>query len=286
MASSDYATLCQAGNFQFGTGQVVNSPCIQSRGWLWCKSGRGEMILNGQTIPLAASDLWLLPWNRRISFRSSREEPLFIGMVHVVPDYRPAEKPVYAVPHHRNQPLFDAPDRRDAHLPGLQDQVSLHLNSTMPLAHLLNYAISWFQRGKRDLVTARELAELLIRESALSFADVKPASGALPPLLQRALIHIDRCYSESPTVEDIARLLQRSESYLLKLFRRHLNTTVKAYILDTQIRAACELLASSNLTVARIGQRVGIADPYHFSRAFCRRKKCTPSDYRRTYSAT
>ena len=286
MASNDYATLCQAGNFQFAAGQIVNSSCIQSRAWLWCKSGCGEMTLNGRDITLAAADLWLLPWNRRISFRSSNKDPLYIGMVHVVPDYRPADAPVYAVPHHRQHPLFDAPDRRDGDIPGLQNNASRHLNPATPLAHLLNYAITWFQRGERDLATARKIANLLIQETVVSFMSVKPASGALPPLLLRALIHIDRCYPDAPTVEDVARLLQRSESYLLKLFRRHLNTTVKAYIIDTQIRGACEYLASSNLTVAEVGQRVGIADPYHFSRAFRRRKKCTPSQYRATYSAT
>jgi len=280
------ATLCQAGNFQFAPDQVVGSPCIQSRGWLWCKSGRGEVTVNGQVIKLEAANLWLLPWNRRVSFRSSSQEPLFIGMVHVVPAYLTEDAPVFSVAHRSTDPLFDSAARRDAELVGLSELDSIHLNPGTPLAHLLNYAIAWFQRGERDLTSAREIADILIRETATAFSSKQPASGALPPLLQRALIYIDRCYKDSPTVEEIARVLQRSESYLLKLFRRHLNTTVKAYILDTQISAACQYLSSSHLNVAEIGQRVGIPDPYHFSRVFRRRKNCTPTQYRETFSAT
>jgi AraC-like DNA-binding protein len=278
--------VCQAGNFQFSSGQMISSPCIQSRGWLWCKSGRGKMQLNGQTLQLAPADMWLLPWNRRIIFQADARDPLFIGMVHLVPDWRPSGTPVFAVPHNRENALYNSPERSDAKLDGVPDEASMHLGPATPLAHLMSYIITWFRRGRRDMDVARQLAVLLLRETAISFKDKLPASGDLPPLLQRAMIYVERCHDESPTVGEVAHSLQRSESHVLKLFKRHLGTTVKGYIIDTQIRAACEYLAGSNLTMAEVGQRVGIPDPYHFSRAFRQRMNCTPSKYREIHLST
>ena len=52
------------------------------------------------------------------------------------------------------------------------------------------------------------------------------------------------------------------------------------FVIERQLRAARELLLSTTLTVTEIGQRVGIADPYHFSKLFRRHTGTSPREFR------
>jgi AraC-like DNA-binding protein len=52
------------------------------------------------------------------------------------------------------------------------------------------------------------------------------------------------------------------------------------YFLRLKVRKACGLRATSNLRIGEIAERVGIADPYKFSRQFRRVTGTSPRAYR------
>ncbi len=272
--------VCRAGEFQFAPGQTHRNGCVQSRALFWCKSGHGTFCVNGREYSLEPHDLYVLPWNRRIEYLASRREPMFTAHVHVVPWLRPGAVWVPNVPHERGEPLFDSPDRVDVHWEGCDDVVRLHIDTEGPLGRLINYVTCWFRESPRLEAEGRALGVLVVRELQRKLKRSAPNSDRRPEELSRLLVHIDRCFQESPTVEQLAGILGRSRSHVLKLFQKHLRMSAKAYILGRQIREARELLLSTTLSVGEIGRLAGIPDPYHFSKLFRRMVGMSPSHFR------
>jgi AraC-like DNA-binding protein len=279
-AAAMAAAVCRAGIFQFAAQQSFTNGCVQSRGLFWCKSGRGKFSLDGVTYPLEAHDLYVLPWGRKITYLPSATEPMFTSHVHLVPWYRPGACWVANVPHERDEPESDSPDRRDLAWPGLSGVARLRTEADEPLGRLIDYAVRWYLHSPRDEAEARALGLLLVREL------LRAAAGALEPMvrrpaeLERLLVHVERGFHLGPRIEEMAALVGRSRSHVLKLFRRHLGVSAKHHVVARQLREARELLLSTTLPIAEVGKAVGLADPYHFSKLFRRHVGLSPRDFR------
>jgi AraC-like DNA-binding protein/quercetin dioxygenase-like cupin family protein len=273
--------VCRAGEFQFAPGQTHRNACVQSRALFWCRSGRGTFRVNGREYSLEPHDLYVLPWNRRIEYHASEREPMFTAHVHVVPWIRPGAAWVPNVPHDRSEPLFDSPDRADVAWDGCGDVVRLHIDAEGPLGRLINYVTHWFRESPRSEAEGRALGVLVVHELQRRLRRSAPTSERRPEELSRLLLHIDLCFKAAPTVEQLAGILGRSRSHVLRLFQRHLRMSAKAYILGRQIREARELLLSTTLSIGEIGCLAGVPDPYHFSKLFRRMVGMSPSHFRR-----
>ena len=148
------------------------------------------------------------------------------------------------------------------------------------MGRLINYITYWFRESPRREAEGRALGILVVRELHRRLKRAAPNSDRRPEELSRLLVHIDRCFQESPTVEQLAGILGRSRSHVLKLFQRHMHMSAKAYILGRQMREARELLLSTTLSVGEIGRLAGIPDPYHFSKLFRRMAGMSPTTFR------
>lgn len=280
-APSDAPAVCRAGLFQFAARQAFANGCVQSRGLFWAKSGRGEFDVNGVTYRLEPHDLYVLPWGRKIAYRPSVEEPMFTAHVHLVPWYRPGARWLANVPHERGEPGFDSADRRDVVWPGFDGVVRLRVAADAPLGRLIDYVVRWYLSSDRGDAEARALGRLLVGELGRATA-LPPASGR-PAELERLLVHVERGFHLGPRIGEMAVLVGRSRSHVLKLFRRHLGVSAKRHVTDRQLREARELLLSTNLPVAEVGKAVGLADPYHFSKLFRRHVGLSPRQFRASH---
>lgn len=280
LAPADAPALCRAGFFQFAAQQSFANGCVQSRGLFWCKSGRGEFEVDGVTHRLEPHDLYVLPWGRRIAYRPSAKDPMFTTHLHLVPWYRPGGAWLANVPHERGEPECDSPDRRDVAWPGLGGVVRLRLEVDRPLARLIDYAVRWYLHSPRAEVEARALGLLLVRELQRKAASTVAPAANRPEALERLLVHVERGFHLGPRIEEMAALVGRSRSHVLRLFRRHLGVSAKQHVIDRQMREARELLLSTTLPIAEVGRAVGLADPYHFSKLFRRHVGLSPREFR------
>jgi len=272
--------VCRAGLFQFAAQQAFANGCVQSRALFWCKSGRGEFEVDGVTHPLEPHDLYLLPWGRRIAYRPSAEAPMFTTHVHLVPWYRPGARWVANVPHERGEPECDSPDRRDVAWPSLDGVVRLRMEADRPLARLIDYSVRWYLHSLRDEAEARALGLLLVRELQRKAAQAVAPAAHRPEEFERLLAHVERGFHLGPRIGEMATLVGRSRSHVLKLFRRHLGVSAKQHVIDRQLREARELLLSTTLPIAAVGRAVGLADPYHFSKLFRKHVGLSPREFR------
>lgn len=205
---------------------------------------------------------------------------MFTTHVHLVPWYRPGARWVPNVPHERGEPECDSPDRRDVAWPGLRGVVRLRMEADRPLARLIDYAVRWYLHSHRDEAEARALGLLLVRELQRKAARSVAPAAHRPEELERLLVHVERGFQLGPRIEEMATLVGRSRSHVLKLFRRHLGVSAKQHVIDRQLREARELLLSTTLPIAEVGKAVGLPDPYHFSKLFRRHVGLSPREFR------
>jgi transcriptional regulator GlxA family with amidase domain len=78
----------------------------------------------------------------------------------------------------------------------------------------------------------------------------------------------------------LARRAGMSQRSLARLFRTELDTTPGDLVEQCRIESARQLLETTDLTVSAIARRVGIGAPETLHRAFVRRMRITPADYR------
>jgi AraC-like DNA-binding protein len=272
--------VCRAGWFQFAPGQEHTNSIVQSRGLFWCKSGHGSFILDGEEFQLEPHDLFVLPWNRKISYRADEKEPMFTAHVHVVPWYREGAEWLANVPHEVDEPMFNSEDRGDLDWFGMQGPVRLHVEADQSLCRLMDYTTRWYTGSPREEVEGRSLGLLVVRELLRLRAMPLDSDSTRPEELRRLLVFVEKSYQRSPTVEEMATIIGRSRSHVLKLFSRHTGASAKSYVIDRQLREARELLLSTTLPISEVGQRVGQSDPYHFSKLFRRHVGLSPREYR------
>ena len=71
-----------------------------------------------------------------------------------------------------------------------------------------------------------------------------------------------------------------SSQHLIRLFRKHLNSTPVGYINRTKVLHAIDLLRNTKLSVKEIAYELGFEDPNYFSRLFKREEGMSPGDTR------
>lgn len=81
-------------------------------------------------------------------------------------------------------------------------------------------------------------------------------------------------------VEELAKIAHLSTSQFERRFQKVFQITPTRHILNVRIQAACNLLATTNNTIASIALDSGFYDHSHFIRSFRSVMKCAPSEYR------
>ncbi len=138
-----------------------------------------------------------------------------------------------------------------------------------------------WRQGRVDLLSGCVALELC-RQTA---AQVGEASR-MPYVVRAARRIIDTRFREELTVAGLAAELGVGPDYLRQVFVKWVGEPPLRYLICKRLDAACDLLRLNQETIARIAERVGIANPFYFSRLFRSRFACTPSQYRARYVTT
>ncbi len=101
------------------------------------------------------------------------------------------------------------------------------------------------------------------------------------PLVKKAINHINLNLNNGLCVKDLADLFYVSPTYLARLFKKEVNSSIVEYINTQRIKQSTCLLKDSNLPIHQISQMVGISDYNYFSRLFKKYMNKTPSQYRK-----
>lgn len=93
--------------------------------------------------------------------------------------------------------------------------------------------------------------------------------------------YIRKHYAQNLSTEELANTFRFSRSYFSMQFKKHTGTSLHDYVLVCRLYQAKLLLAEGKLSVSQVGEAVGFTDTGTFIRAFQRKEKCTPLQYRK-----
>lgn len=276
------AVISYANYFQFGAGEEVHYPHVESRMLLWCRSGHGRIKANDVQAVMEVGQFMFLPWGHAITYTADQRNPFLIAGVHLIPRHG-RERPVeFQVAHKTGDPLAGLPWRNDAELGAVEGIVQGSLEQHPSLLHLAELIVHTFLRSNPPEELARTLARLLVHELCVMSDDT--GNGTCTPLpedLQRIMSFVINHLAKPLGLEDLMEFTELSASTIGRHFKQHLGITPGEWILRKKIEQAQRLLRTTRLPVAEVGRRVGIDDPYYFSKLFKKKVGTPPLMWRR-----
>jgi len=144
-------------------------------------------------------------------------------------------------------------------------QLAAHAEVTSVLEDLV-------REGQRSGALARRICTVLFELLLLKIEDTATlaphASEPAREAFLRCKALIDAEAERLGTLEEIALATGVEASSVCRWFRRYQGTSPYQYLLRRKMNLAAEHLIENGGLVKEAAQRVGFADPYHFSRAF------------------
>ena len=101
--------------------------------------------------------------------------------------------------------------------------------------------------------------------------------------IAKTLAYIEGNYMHRLTLSSISANVSLSSSYLCRVFKSEVGTSITSYLNNLRIRKAATMIKDNRLSLKEISTMVGIDDQLYFSRLF---KKCmgiSPSEYGKKY---
>lgn len=95
-----------------------------------------------------------------------------------------------------------------------------------------------------------------------------------------AATYLTENFNKPVTIQEMSEMLQCDRRRLTYLFEKQHGLSPIQFLTELRIKHAKELLRTTNIPVGEVGEAVGYADPFYFSRVFKKNAQCTPSMYR------
>lgn len=95
---------------------------------------------------------------------------------------------------------------------------------------------------------------------------------------ERLKIYISENFNRNISLEQLARFVQKSPSFISKHFKEEFGLTYKAYLTKRKMEIACRML-SDGYAVKQVSYELGYYDEFHFSKVFKKVHGICPSHY-------
>lgn len=105
-------------------------------------------------------------------------------------------------------------------------------------------------------------------------------STTLPPPIHQTVIYLNKHYREAITLEEMAQKVSLSPNYFGQLFKAEVGASFHKYLNTLRLKFACNLLASSSLSVKEIAFSSGYNSLEYFMYIFKNQLSMTPTQYR------
>lgn len=221
-----------------------------------CVAGSGWVETGGQRMRVGTATAIVLPGGIPHSYGADSDDPWTIWWCHVRgPDVGDLLEAAGVTPERVTLSL-----RGVERVTALLDEISTSLaRDTTPARLIAASGMAW------RLFTQLAVDRLL------------PERGTP---LERALRYLEERVDGNVHVGELAAMVGVSPSHLAALFRDATGGGVIAHHLALKMARARHLLDTTDLPVAEVGRRVGIDDPFYFSRRFRLTHGVAPTAYR------
>ena len=89
----------------------------------------------------------------------------------------------------------------------------------------------------------------------------------------------DQFRSQEFSISQMAKKLHFTPTYLSKIFKREIGTSIQLYVLNLRLEFAADLLVGTELSISEIASASGFNSPSYFIKQFKRKYNVTPKKY-------
>lgn len=161
-----------------------------------------------------------------------------------------------------------------------QDILIFHDNQNV--AYLLNQFKKFTSENTADIFLD-EIYELELKRLLIEILKCTKESNFISGqniYIKKAVSYIQANYNQNLSVKSVADYLEISEPYLQKMFRNSLNISLHAFINQTRIAKAKNLIANTNFPIKKIAKDIGYNSIQSFIENFKNIAGCTPTEFK------
>lgn len=230
--------------------------------FLYCYDGEGWIKFNNKKIVLTAGNAFLFPPYSEHSYAASIEKPWSIFWIHLsgisagelidVTGLKTKDAPIHVVYSEERTRLFQK--MLDTLSKGFSSQNLYYANLILP-----HYLATFIEPENHNSLTSSSSLENSYISDAIAYMQV----------------HIE----EKLSVEIIAEHVCISPTAFLKKFKKSTGYSPIAYFNFLKTQKAIQLIHTKKYNISEIGLKIGIDDPYYFSRLFKKQMGVSPRQY-------
>jgi len=229
---------------------------------LHCYDGEGWIRVNGKKTILNAGEAFLFPAYSDHSYGASPEKPWSIFWMHLSGTHTMELIDASGIKT-RRQPLRVVYSEERVQL---FYQIFRTLSKGFSVPNLL-YA---------NLTLPHYLATFIAGDS---FHNLSSAAAVRSDYVDDAIVYMQQHLDEQLSVDLLATRAEVSSSVFYRKFKQSTGYTPIAYFNFLKTQKAIQLIHTRNYTISEIGSKIGIDDPYYFSRLFKKQMGVPPRQY-------
>ena len=256
-------------------GQYVFIYCVNGKGW--CEIGFAPQDAGSRQGGVTRHEIGrnqycILPAGVPHAYGSDDDDPWTIYWIHfsgsLAPLYAATTGPVDITP---------SMESRINVRNNLFEEIFRTLSTSFSIESL-RYAMASFHHY---LASLRYISQFRAASSTPDSTASRAPIHLSPIDLERLVTHyFAECMERSLTLREIAGYVGLSTSALSAKFKAATGHSPLQYFNLMKMRRACELLDTTSHTIAQISLKLGIEDPYYFSRLFSKTMGVSPKAYR------
>ena len=238
--------------------------CVSGSGWY--RVGEKDSAA-AKTYQVKANEFFILPAGKPHAYGSSDEEPWTIYWVH----FKGMHAAIYAQGAQKPQVVLPNLQSRIGHRNNIFEEIfnTLHRDNSLDALRFVSSLLHYY------LASIRYLQQYRQAEAP------KPKATDEDDIVEAAIHFLKENIGRRLSLSDMAAYVGYSVSHFSAIFRRKTGQSPINYFNHLKIKDACGMLETTDIQINQLCFKVGIDDPYYFSRLFTRLMGCSPDAYRK-----
>jgi AraC-like DNA-binding protein len=233
---------------------------------LYCVAGKGMVKIQSQDYEVSPGSLVLIPANLPHEYGADESTPWTIYWVHF-----------------KGSNSFDFVNMMLDKLNGYMSFIPFHENRIQ----LFDDLYTSLERGySRNNISYASLGLQYFLSSCCFFENYLPKPKEQHDSVDACITFMQQHIDEMLTLQEIAKAANLSESHCAAIFKKKTGYSMIEYFNQLKIQKACQYLQFTDLRVNEIANKLGIEDPFYFSRMFNKISGISPLKYRAKYHVT
>lgn len=231
---------------------------------IYCVDGQGWYDLHGKHYSISSHQCFILPANVPHAYGASSSDPWTIYWIH----FKGELASFYA--NGFEQPI--------SILPGKESRITDRISIFEDVFNALEYGY-----GRNNILFAS--SALFYFLGSIKYLGVFRESvgqrSRNGDVIDTAIAFMKENVERTVTLKELSEYVGYSESYFLALFRKRTGYSPINYIIQIKMQTACRFLDFTDMKINQICHKVGIPDPYYFSKLFSKTIGLSPSKYKK-----